>query len=479
VRHVQQRRGVGHGLSHYRVVDGRHVPGVGVGELQKGQRLLNRHVVATLAIAFALSSSPLRAQSTAQIPLQFDFLNPGARSLALGSTFIAVADDATAAFTNPAGLTFLGRPEVSFEARFRRLDTPFLSGGRLSGRVTNIGADTVSGPVYSISRDQTTRPYFTSFVYPTLRWAIAAYRHELVFQDNSFLANGAFEQAIFAGTLINEARDLPLSGRRRIKVENYGAAFAYRFNDRVAAGAGVAIYRLALNSDFVRLGFSGDVFGPVDPTQRGSTATQRATAVRPAINAGVIWSVHPAVRVGAVVRQGAAFDFNQQDVIPLRPALSRDGQFRSPHVFGAGARVQPRDGLSFSFDVDRVAYGRLKKDFVNFQAISTGTENQLQVRDGTEVHGGVEYVFIALPRTPAIRAGIWYDPNHAVRYLSDNSNGQVDVRLKAMLPGGDDLVHYCFGFGVPLSQVLEVNAGADLTSKRRYVSGSLVVRLPR
>jgi hypothetical protein len=42
---------------------------------------------------------------------QFDFLNPGARSLALGSAFIAVADDATAAFTNPAGLTFLVKPE--------------------------------------------------------------------------------------------------------------------------------------------------------------------------------------------------------------------------------------------------------------------------------------------------------------------------------------------------------------------------------
>jgi hypothetical protein len=60
-----------------------------------------------LGLAMLGSARPAIAQTgqTAQIPLQFDFLNPGARSLGLGSTFVAIADDATAAFTNPAGLT--------------------------------------------------------------------------------------------------------------------------------------------------------------------------------------------------------------------------------------------------------------------------------------------------------------------------------------------------------------------------------------
>src|SRR5262245_202476 len=132
------------------------------------------------AIAIAATGTTAAAQSTAQIPLQFDFLNPGARSLGLGSAFLAVADDATAAFTNPAGLTQLIRPEVSAEVRYRRLDTPFLVGGRLSGFVTNIGADNVFGPVYSTSIDSAIRPYFLSFVYPRRRWTLAGYRHELV-----------------------------------------------------------------------------------------------------------------------------------------------------------------------------------------------------------------------------------------------------------------------------------------------------------
>ena len=45
--------------------------------------------------------------------LEFSFSNPGARSMALGGAFVALADDATAAFANPAGLVQLLRPEVS------------------------------------------------------------------------------------------------------------------------------------------------------------------------------------------------------------------------------------------------------------------------------------------------------------------------------------------------------------------------------
>ena len=39
--------------------------------------------------------------------VQFDFLAPGARSLAMGGAFVAVADDASAVFWNPAGIARL------------------------------------------------------------------------------------------------------------------------------------------------------------------------------------------------------------------------------------------------------------------------------------------------------------------------------------------------------------------------------------
>ena len=47
----------------------------------------------------------------------------GARAVGMGGAFIAVADDATAASWNPAGLTQLKKPEISFAySYFRRRD---------------------------------------------------------------------------------------------------------------------------------------------------------------------------------------------------------------------------------------------------------------------------------------------------------------------------------------------------------------------
>src|ERR1044071_2561316 len=98
--------------------------------------------LAALSVAAALHPPNTFAQTSLQIPLQFDFVNPGAKSLALAGAFAGVADDATASFANPAGLTFLGGPETSVEIRGTRVTTPFLSGGRLSGQISNIGVDT-------------------------------------------------------------------------------------------------------------------------------------------------------------------------------------------------------------------------------------------------------------------------------------------------------------------------------------------------
>src|SRR5512132_4569662 len=68
----------------------------------------------------ALGAAPLAAQNTdieALSGLQFNFGNPGARSLGMGGAFLGLADDASAVEANPAGLTILRKPEVSVEAR--------------------------------------------------------------------------------------------------------------------------------------------------------------------------------------------------------------------------------------------------------------------------------------------------------------------------------------------------------------------------
>jgi long-subunit fatty acid transport protein len=431
----------------------------------------------TLMLLLGALAVPAFAQSgqTAQIPLQFDFLNPGARSLALGSAFIAVADDATAAFTNPAGLTFLVKPEVSAEIRFRHLETPYLSGGRLSGTVSNTPPDTISGPAYSTSTDSAVRPYFLSVVYPWSRWTVSVYRHELVLQKNDFLSSGAFEASSFAGITVNNGRQLALQGSRDISIDNYGGAVAYRFSDAVSAGVGVSVYRLDLTANFGSFGHVGSVFGAIDFNQPGSKTTQNGDGTKAGVNLGLLWTVDPKVRVGAVFRQGVALSFTQVDTVPSVPTTTRTGDFQTPYVVGIGGRFLPRNNWSFSVDYDYVAYSRLKQDYVSFQ-VPAASQSRIDVSNGNELHVGTEYVLTNVAHTPAVRGGIWFDPDHTVHYASDGSGSQDDVQLKAIFPGGDSVVHYCFGLGVPVSPEFEFNVGADLAKQRQYVSASFVAR---
>ena len=88
----------------------------------RGERRLARWVRALVtsggALAGAMTVLALmgvtRAVNAQQLPssFQLSLSNPGARSLGFGGAFVAIADDATAAWANPAGLVQLARPEL-------------------------------------------------------------------------------------------------------------------------------------------------------------------------------------------------------------------------------------------------------------------------------------------------------------------------------------------------------------------------------
>jgi long-subunit fatty acid transport protein len=389
-----------------------------------------------------------------------------------GSAFVAVADDATAAFTNPAGLTFGSRTlEASAEVRYRRLDTPFLSVGRLSGIPSGQGLDTVSGPVYGVSVDSAVRPYFVSLAYSNGRWALAAYRHELVFQNNSFLSQGPFFLA--AGTF--DGRLLGLSALREIGIVTYGASAAYRLSPHVSIGEGFALYHFSLSSSFAAVN-ANSFYDQVDPTTAGenASATQDGSGTQVAFNVGALVTVNRAVRVGAVFRQSASFRFSQVNSAPGAADVSRSGTFHTPGVFGVGVRLQPTETWAVAADYDRVQYSHLTMDFITLQ-VDPAVSDRIGIADGNEFHVGTEYTFVGWGNL-SIRAGAWFDPNHAIQYRSDGSGSDTDTRFKAVFPGGTSVWHYCGGLGLPLSRSLEINIGSDFTSRRRYISASIVAR---
>jgi len=117
---------------------------------------------------------------------QFNFNNPGARSLGMGGAFVAVADDATAVIANPAGLVILQRPELSGEVKFTRFTNTIEA-------YSNTLAEGATNSLHSRDFDDfVVTPSFFSFVYPTERLVVAAFIRELINYESNFETQGIF-----------------------------------------------------------------------------------------------------------------------------------------------------------------------------------------------------------------------------------------------------------------------------------------------
>jgi hypothetical protein len=441
---------------------------------------------ALLMLAITLGAASASAQSSVQIPLQLDFINPGAKSLALAGAFAGVADDATAGFANPAGLRELSRPELSFELRGRWLESSFLERGRLSGVVQNGGLDVVSGPVFGKSADNRLGVSYLSIVlpFPRKRAAIAAFRHELARVDQHYFSQGAFQQD---PTEFTSRRDFPQDGVRQLAITNYGAAGAIEINSRVAAGATLSVYTFEMFSQFLRFDTVG-FLGPPNTNIVFGRSTQQGTGFGFAPSVGVRACLKPcqdrektAARFGAVYRRGPSFAFDTVD----GPDTRTGNQFRIPDTFAFGGALEiPRSSsrVLLMGEVTRVGYGRLRRDFITDQVARTGIEDRFAINDGTEVHLGVQYTLVAPAWLPRFRGGIWSDPDHSTKFVAGPpaltaADRLTDELMSVSLSTGRRRTHYTGGVGLTFSPRIEWNFGADLTTDVTVVSTSVIVKI--
>lgn len=429
-------------------------------------------VAAFVAWLVTFNASAASAQASLQVPMQFDFLNPGARSLAVGSAFIGLADDATSAFTNPAGLILLTAPELSFDVRASEMESLFLSGGRLSGPVSNLGIDRSLGAAYGNSPATHTGLSYLSFVYPWKNFRIAGYRHEFVRLEQSFEADGVFQG--------EGSRELALRARRDMSITAYGGATAYRYK-QLSAGLTFALYQSKLDAEFERF-FAPDLFDKATfaAGTRIGRAVQTADELSFGFNVGGLYTARDKpqarvdlVQIGAVFRQGANFEFEAFEGDVNAP-VTRDNTFRIPDAAGAGVAVRVARTATFTAEITRVNYKSLLDGYVSSQAGNLGKRENFTVDNATELHAGAEYI-LSVKASPKLRLGVWHDPDHAVRYEAPAAPDFFDERFAAYLPARGAVTHFTFGGGVSIRQ-LEINAGFDLSSRSHVFSVSSIIR---
>ena len=193
--------------------------------------------VVTVLLAFALL--PVAAWAQVGVAFEFSFSNPGARSMGIGGAFVALADDATAAFANPAGLVQLVDPEVSLEVRNWGYSTPFTQSGRLTGQPTGIGLDTEPGIRQGHFDSDRTGLSFLSFVYPRKKWSFAFYRHLLANFEANFETQGLFAEG--PGPL-DTFRLFDRRDRTELEIVTYGLSGAFKILENLSLGLGLTYF---------------------------------------------------------------------------------------------------------------------------------------------------------------------------------------------------------------------------------------------
>lgn len=418
-------------------------------------------VLVAVAVAVPLVPGTSVAQE-APPSLEFSFSNPGARSMGLGGAFVALADDATAAFANPAGLVQLVRPEISLELRRRNYSTPFTEGGRASGSPTRLGIDTVDGIRTGFSNETTSGMSFLSFVYPGTKWSLAVYRHQLADFAVRTELNGLFGDAEEGGT----RRELDQVTETDFEIINNGISGALELSESLSLGFGFSYFVGSI--DVSGSGYLVDRF-PETFWESNSFLADRVFETSQfvsessdwGINAGILWRFAEGWRLGGVYRQGPDLGYtiaNRAGPAHWEPEGSDTGSVSGlrisiPDVYGVGVAYRsPSGNVTVGFEWDRVEYSVIME--------TLGSElvdvTDLGLDDADELHLGFEYVFLESTPLIAVRAGLWRDPDHRFRYEGD------DPFQRALFHPGEDALHISVGAGIAFKR-LQIDVGADFS----------------
>ena len=435
--------------------------------------------------------------------IQFNFSTPGAHSLALGRAFLALADDATTAYTNPAGLTNIFVREVHIEARHWTYTHVFTDRGRLEGDPTMcLGKepiaecpDTIGGLRDGEAEDQVTGLSFLSIVFPHDRWSLALYRHELANFEANFSTQGAYLKTTRGRSLLGfpgelDGRLASLRSNMKLDIVNHGVSGAYNLikssekpgerRQHLSIGLGLSYSSFSLNSITER--FLPGIFEfPDFDSAPASIQTQVGDDNYVGVTAGFLWKSRDRIwSIGGVYRQGISFEFNARSQPGEGSRVDfgkskKSAMFHVPDVYGLGISFKPTAAIRISLDYDYVKYSDMTRGFVdifNLEEIFPTEEppelDQYKIDDGEEYHLGVEYSLI--PYRPLIvRLGTWRDPDHSLRFEGSQENVRTIFKRRG------DQIHYTAGVGIPLKN-FQVDIAFDYSKRVSTGSFSMVVQ---
>lgn len=354
------------------------------------------HSITSLVLILLFIAAPAFAQQV-EFSSSLNPVGSGARATGMGGAFIGVADDATAASWNPAGLIQLEKPEVSVVyANFGREQT-YNSASKPEINTTN-----------TISENGIN--YFSAVLKP-----FVMFDHNVVLSIN-YQRLYEMSKDVFlkynTGTFLFDI-DFKQSGY----LYALSPAAAIQITPALSLGATINFWKDYLGSN------GWDQTTHTTNASLGFNAWERKTTSFDGLNMnlGFLWNAAPTVTVGGVIKTPFDARLTETTMItalsgtaPTQAEYDNTNSTMSmPMSYGVGVQYRPSDSVVLALDVYQTKWSDFAITDASGKKINPLDGGTGSLKDTTQVRLGAEYLMIGNAGTVALRAGLFSDPEPA------------------------------------------------------------------
>jgi hypothetical protein len=414
----------------------------------------------------------------------------------MGGTFIALADDATAAEANPAGLTQLSRPEISIHGRHSEIEIDTLDINAFTALVQLNGERTFPSRLLPASRvgnafatdtrilfePEVDEVSFASYVKPYDTYTFSVFYQ----RATDFAGADRFEAYDDSVMDFYQARQ-----EIAVRLENFGVSAAFKAGDELSVGFTVRYSTIDARAfQDLRIDYGADIeLGALAP---GSSLEQvRALGILDqrilredyedtdgdiTFAAGLLWKPSRHFSMGLVYKdggnfqvEGQALDFGCLDATPGPGATCEPGagqrsnvnqRFEVPDFLGLGFALHLTDRTKIALDFDAIEYSEINP-VLSPNDIEEVRRELEPIDDAVEVHFGIEHIFLLGRRNVpfTVRTGVYTDPDH-------DGIDAID---------SDDTI-YTLGFGTVFRERFQVDVAAASSDRTKSAILSMVYR---
>jgi len=421
-------------------------------KLSKKTSIIFIFIIFSVENLFFISSSfGMRTEVTSSMTP----VGSGARASGIGSAFIAVANDATAASWNPAGLSLLDKPEFSMViSNFHTKEKIEFKNNPEGNSVHKINDLDVN---------------YLSLVYPFIAFnnkvtISLSYQNLYSFNRNW---NFALEDQGESSTLKN-SYEYNQSGNLSAIGLSCSLALMNKPNSKIFMGLTFNIWDNHYPYNYWRQNYvKFSVYELQDGRSTSDFLIRKHDFSFSAynMNIGLLWK-KKIFSLGFVLKTHVDADI-EQNITKYRPSKSpsyekRIEEMRLPGVVGAGFSYKLNESFLLSADIylrDWSEYFYKNNDGIKFNPVSGELFHTSPLNSTIHFRTGMEYVFASKPYFYPVRFGLFYDPSPAV-------NNQDDYYG---FSGGIGFVYNnVFAFDIAYTVRYGKDVGQDMLSSRRF-----------